>query len=79
MIEHDEKTPRVSPAGRLFGFSERCERSLVDGMRDLDEIMSATKELYPEHTWSRTDLLLFFFLDSAVDELTHIRSRGEDA
>lgn len=67
-----------APAGRTFTFTERSERSLIDGMRDLDEIMGATKRVYPSHTWSRSELLLLFFLDSCADRLDQIAEALDD-
>jgi hypothetical protein len=59
-------------AGRIFQFSERIERSLVDRMKDLDEIQAAVTDLYPGHTWTRSELLLLFFLDDAGDSLSRL-------
>ena len=62
-------------AGRIFTFSERAERSVVDRMRDLDEIVAQTKLLYPEHTWSRADFLMLFFLDDMGDAMRILADR----
>lgn len=69
---------KTSVAGRIFGFSERTEVSLVERMRDLDEMIAQMRLLYPENTWKRADFLLMFFLDDIGDAVLRIDARGED-
>ena len=68
----------IDPAGRVFRFSEATERSVVDRMRDLDEIIASTRLLYPLHTWTRADFLLLFFLDDAGDSLQKLIELAQD-
>lgn len=69
------ETPEV--AGRVFKLRERAEIDLVARMRDVDEILVAAGDLYPGHTWSRSDLMLMFFLDDIGDSLVKLLDRGE--
>ncbi len=67
------------PAGRVFRFSERTETNLAGAMKDIDEMGVAVKRLYPGNTWTRSEMLLLFFLDDCSDSLRVLVNRGEDA
>ncbi len=68
----------TEPAGRTFKFSERVEEQLVDAMRDVDDMLRAARVLYPGNTWTRTEFIQLFFLDSATDQLQVLVDRGAD-
>lgn len=68
----------IDVADRVYRFSERTERSIVDRMRDLDEISSEMKRLYPENNWSRSEFLLLFFLDDIGDSMLKLVEQAEE-
>lgn len=71
--------PTPDVADRVFKFTERQERLLIDRMRDLDEIRACANRMLPgKKRWSRIELMLLFFLDDMGDSLQALASAGNE-
>jgi hypothetical protein len=66
--------PRRSHGPRVIDRPESDEVRFVGMMRDIDELMTDLREQYPDHTWSRGEVVQLMYCDLTTDKLEWIGS-----